>query len=129
MPIRLLVGIAAVRQSGALVGWTSDDFFVPPSLWGAGIGWYFLDRLLRELRASDLCYVIAKAPRRNHVNPATVADERGFIDQYRKIGFRLQRPSDVVNGRPIDLDFLRRLSYADGDTLLVLDFSRWNRSG
>lgn len=35
--------------------WTSRDFFVPPSLWGTGIGGRFLEKLVSHLRlAYDL---------------------------------------------------------------------------
>jgi hypothetical protein len=82
------VGIAAVtiQQEPKRVGWTSDDFFVPPSLWGTGLGWLFLDRLLKRLHEDGFteCYVVVKAPLQWE------QDERGhrrsprFIEQYAR---------------------------------------------
>jgi hypothetical protein len=46
--------------------WTNEEFFVPPSLWGAGLGGDFLDRLLRELKHAGCtrCEVTVEPPKR-----------------------------------------------------------------
>ena len=122
------VGIAAVTSHERNAGWTSDDFFVPPSLWGAGIGWYFLDELLHTSSATyDHCYVVVKAPPVDAQHKVAMDDRRGFIEQYRKIGFREQ----LVDGTPdevLDETLERQLGLELGvDTLLVLDLARWAR--
>jgi Patatin-like phospholipase len=46
--------------------WTNEEFFVPPSLWGAGLGARFLDKLLIELKKEkfDRCEVTVEPPER-----------------------------------------------------------------
>jgi hypothetical protein len=126
-PLEMQVGIAAVTINDGHAGWTSDDFFVPPSLWGAGIGWYFLDELLNTLSDSySRCYVVVKAPPVDAQHKVAMDDRRGFIEQYRKIGFREQlvdTPDEVL-----DEVLTRNLGLEIGvDTLLVLDLQRWAR--
>ena len=95
--VRLQLGITACMASGTSAGWTSDDFFVPPSLWGVGIGGDMLlnvlDRLKRDPANYTACYVCVRAPERitdsdgPAASRAAVADHRTFIEQYRKAGF------------------------------------------
>jgi len=44
--------------------WNTEDFFVPPSLWGAGLGAKFLDELLEVLRLEKItrCEVTVQPP-------------------------------------------------------------------
>ncbi len=45
--------------------WNTEDFFVPPSLWGAGLGAKFLDKLLEVLQDKEKiqrCEVTVKPP-------------------------------------------------------------------
>ncbi|HEX4132188.1 MAG TPA: hypothetical protein VHZ24_19315 [Pirellulales bacterium] len=44
------VGVAIVEHSGTEVWWRSNDFFILPGLWGAGIGTQFLDDLIQEFK-------------------------------------------------------------------------------
>jgi hypothetical protein len=121
------VGLAAVTTHGRSVGWTSDDFFVPPSLWGAGIGWYFLDRLLVTLAGSfSVCWVIVKAPPDQQDHQVARDDARSFIEQYRKAGFREEIAGSA--DQPLDPALGEALGFAEGrDTLLVLDLAGWLR--
>lgn len=46
-------GLAFIDLTGETKAqWNVDDFFLPPSLWGAGLGEVFLKKLLEELRAA-----------------------------------------------------------------------------
>ncbi len=128
--LSLQAGIAAVTtlaSPGAPhAGWTSNDFFVPPSLWGAGIGWYFLDNLLRVLaREFTDCYVVVKAPPGDSRTQVALDDYRAFVEQYKKIGFR-QRLRGEPGGDALDEGMIGLLGYNENeDTLLVLDLGRW----
>jgi hypothetical protein len=138
-PCAMQVGLAAVWSIDAegLVGWTSDDFFVPPSLWGAGIGWYFLDELLKQLslaRTPDggykyrQCHVLVKAPPADAADKSSIADRRAFADQYRKIGFRQQLPDDIVAGSLLSTTLFDTFAQDHRDAMLVLVFDSWSRS-
>ena len=81
--VPMQVGLVTVAIENRRVGWTSDDFFVPPSLWGAGIGWYFLDNLLNAMAAiCDECYVVVKAPPLDSQHEVAHGDRRSFLEQY-----------------------------------------------
>lgn len=140
-PTQMEVGIVAVREQAGAVGWTSDDFFVPPSLWGTGIGWYFLRGLLIQCKVQTPanatarpgnCYVVVKAPTQNDRNQVSLEDRRSFIEQYRKMGFR-QRVSDEREQDAIEaIAFARNhLGFSDeaqrlGDTLWQLTLAAWD---
>jgi GNAT superfamily N-acetyltransferase len=51
-----------------LARWTNEEFFVPPSLWGAGLGAKFLDKLLDQLKKEgfDRFEVAVKSPETTH---------------------------------------------------------------
>jgi hypothetical protein len=121
------VGIVAVRAEGRRVGWSSDDFFVPPSLWGGGIGWHFLAALLHDVAPRfDECYVIVKAPPREAQHQVARDDQRSFIEQYRKMGFR-QRLARGGDGEPrLDKRFLQLLRCDwSSDAIFHLDLKQW----
>ena len=157
-PDEVQVGIAAVTIQGdplpKRAGWTSDDFFVPPSLWGTGLGWYFLDNLLGQLHTDGFtdCYVVVKAPPQWEQTKVAIDDRRSFIEQYRKMGFRqrLFREFELLSRQDLadfrnsignfDDAFARTLGYTEDatdrraltggerDTLLVLDLLQWAAS-
>ena len=123
------VAIAAVTESGPNVGWTSDDFFVPPSLWGARFGWSFLDNLLNDLyehRGSDdsTAYVVVKRVPPEADHQIALDDRVAFINQYRKIGFRQQPPGHAGVARR-DAEILNKLGYQPADTLFTLNLKAW----
>jgi hypothetical protein len=132
--VPLQVGIAGVTRRGSTVGWTSEDFFVPPSLWGAGVGWYFLKNLLLRLSDEDeaaWCYVIVKMPPVGQRNKVALDDRRAFLQQYRKIGFREQRlghAGDPAAGGALDAVLCQELGFNEGDDmLLALDLRQWKQ--
>jgi len=130
--VPLQVGIVAVAVSEKNnVGWTSDDFFVPPSLWGAGIGWHFLDNLLNTLNethqtSKTTVYVIVKAVPSEAQHRIAVDDQLSFIEQYRKIGFRRENvPANAMEN--FDASLLEQLGLAPDDTLFTLELKSWSR--
>lgn len=129
--VPMQVGIVAVTRHGKNVGWTSNDFFVPPSLWGAGIGWQFLKQLLqKEADAkSEWCYVVVKLPQVGSRHQVGRDDYRSFIEQYRKIGFRELRLSAKTPDATIDEELWQQLEFSetDEDTLLALDLQQWKK--
>ncbi len=70
--------------------WTSEDFFVPPSLWGAGIGGAFLRDFLETLpshgfRSCDV-YIVN---RRYEISKSQRTERIGFLEFYRGFGFEV----------------------------------------
>jgi hypothetical protein len=140
------IGLAAVLSmtDGAArrAGWTSDDFFVPPSYWGAGYGWHFLNGLLESLHQDghEDCYVIVKAISQDAHHRMAIEDQRSFIRQYRKIGFRQLERHDTQT-HAISAEMLARLGYdqrpieeggsttlvaAPGDVLFHMRLQDWH---
>lgn len=101
----LQVGMAAVSGGAPIAGWTSDDFFVPPSYWGAAFGWNFLVGLLETLvETHEHCYVIVKGRGANRIERD---DRLSFIRQYRKVGFRqLEKLEETDQAHQAMLGFL-----------------------
>lgn len=121
-PVRIQVGLAAVTFSAGMAGWTSDDFFVPPSLWGAGIGGHFLRGLLDRVSAEALVgVVVVKAPPPGQDHHVARDDRQAFVEHYKKVGFREKRTIES------DLRGLcEELGYdPDRDTLLTLELPQW----
>ncbi len=128
MKVRMQAGLAAVTTLGTHVAWTSDDFFVPPSLWGAGIGGAFLLALLDEVETSfTLCHVIVKAPPMGQAYQLARDDRHAFVEQYRKVGFREARPN-CGHGSEEEAAMCAALHFdAARDTLLTLDLEMRRR--
>ena len=85
--------------------WTSEDFFVPPSLWGAGIGGAFLSDFLHSLpsygfRSCDV-YIVN---RRYQISRSQRTERIGFLEFYRGYGFQVvgkgfgPQAGDTLNG-------------------------------
>jgi hypothetical protein len=125
------LGITAVSEAGDAVGWSSDDFFVPPSLWGAGFGGSLLRGVLNTLAAEDnesgrarRCYVSVRKPKKGHDHRIAREDERNFVAQYRAHHFQ-QLLAERLS--PVDVAALQRLNLHDASeaTVLVLDLKKW----
>lgn len=101
-PTKIQVGLATVTKTGDVASWTSDDFFVPLSLWGGGIGTHFVDKLIERLREGRFktCKVTVKSPLEAGADVAQWEERRQFVDFYRRAGFRL----DEVGPYPPDPD-------------------------
>jgi len=50
LPQPIQAGIAFLELKGTTARWAVDDFFIPPSFWGAGLGERFLNELLVKLK-------------------------------------------------------------------------------
>ncbi len=90
--IKLQVAIARVEKKGDIVQWGSNDLYVPPGLWGSGLGGTFLRKLLAELtsRAGTICRVKLQPP--------------GELETTAKDGKALQR-TDIA-GRQAQADLI-----------------------
>ena len=106
-PTPMQVGLVLVREvtgtAPSLAWWSSDDFFVPPSLWGAGMGSAFLWKFLQDLRASQRVQrlqVYVKAPKDRN-DPGSWADRVSYVEFYKKQGFRFIRETTALpDGAP-----------------------------
>ncbi len=137
--VPLQSGLLAVWLDGKAALWTSDDFFVPPSLWGASIGWHFLDGVLNHLALDSTRKFVYVAVRRDpDVGGHRIAldDTRAFVDQYRKIGFRQVLDAESGPNRDTVHPLLQARGLVDGprrgtrsgrhvDALLELDLDSW----
>jgi hypothetical protein len=141
-PVQIgLTAVMQIRCNGrSIAGWTSDDFFVPPSLWGAGYGSRMLAGVIEHLTNDKTCavaYVCVKAPDVGADNTIAREDERVFVAQYRAFGFQ-QIPGDGWKDDPTQDDpddpddsvktlkaDLKTLGFQPGsDTVLLLQFPR-----
>ena len=70
-----------------------------------------------------------KAPPVDAQHKVAMDDRRGFIEQYRKIGFREELATGAPGEDLLDDDGLTVTLGLDRgvDTLLVLDLGRWSR--
>ncbi len=127
--VPMQVGLVGVLTApgGTSVGWTSDDFFVPPSLWGAGIGWYFLARLLERVSATaTYCHVIVKEPPEGLRHQVALDDRRAFIEQYKKTGFREARAGGHSGDAIPDPALCAAIGYDPAqDKVMVLNLVQW----
>jgi hypothetical protein len=96
------------ERAGPVVVWKVDDFFVPPGLWGIGIGGDFLSTL-RDARHNDLPGVRHLVVRVSSDSRAGAAARKQAADEmqlYRTAGFReadLAGGSLVVGGHAVPL--------------------------
>jgi hypothetical protein len=101
------LALVAVSISEGTAAWTSEEFFVPPSLWGGGLGGRFLQELLQTLRDQGVgkCEVTVKGPDRTSASRAQWEERRGFVDFYRQSGFlideRRSNNSEAVLSRTL----------------------------
>ena len=78
------------ERAGPVLAWKVDDFFVPPGLWGIGIGSDFL-ATLRDARHNDLPGVRHLVVRVSSDSRAGAAARKQAADEmqlYRTAGFR-----------------------------------------
>jgi hypothetical protein len=91
-PFTLEIAMVAVTRWGTAASWTSDDLFVPFSLWGSALALDFLNQLLRKLAAcgTSFCRVKVKGPSDMDNNQAKWDERQSFVNYYRQAGFRLE---------------------------------------
>ena len=88
-----------LRQIGPIAIWDAEHFFVPPGLWGIGIGGRFLARITSPnaaavapdgpLHGVDRLLVRITSPR--HPSRATMKEVADLAQLYRDAGFRQAR--------------------------------------
>lgn len=88
--------------------WANEEFFIPPSLWGAGLGAVFLDKLLVELKKDgfDRCEVTVKPPKRvsgkvvrewlERTDLASRQQRADLLAFYQRAGFTLAADKKLV---------------------------------
>jgi len=92
------LGIAFVTIDGTRACWEATEFFVPPSLWGAGIGGRFLDELLRKLKSScrEVEVVLRDPPVKDDAQRKELAD---LMQMYRERKFEQEPDGAVIRMR------------------------------
>ena len=101
--------VRCVEVDGGIRYWPTRDFYVPPGLWGIGIGEDFLRALVRRFTQNGgSIHVRIPVGSRDAAALKTIADESQL---YRSAGFRESAPSD---------DVLRRIAHA-GDGAKSVD--------
>jgi len=96
--------------------WKVDGFFVPPGLWGIGIGSDFLDTL-RDARHNDLPgvrHLVVKVSGDAHAGAAARKQAANEMQLYRTAGFR---EADLSSGALVvgDLSVPLPPAWAEGD--------------
>jgi hypothetical protein len=89
---RQLAMVAVTIKNGQCF-WTSEDLFVPFSLWGSPLAVDFLHQLLDKLEQRNCteCIVRVNGPRELEKNLAKWDEAQSFVEYYRQAGFRLSR--------------------------------------
>jgi GNAT superfamily N-acetyltransferase len=87
-PYYVQAGLAFVDlRDPRIARWSAKEFFVPPGLWGSGIGEKFLNKLLKELRAPR-CEVTVERQKRTDL--ASRQERNDLIAFYKRAGFQLE---------------------------------------
>lgn len=110
---RVQVAQVLVQELGSVVAWNADDFYVPPGLWGTGIGEQFLRALARrgvpECRAA---YLLVRLPAPQSPTAAARKHPADETQLYRSCGFaeveHVQGPRLVLDHAIVRLDAVRR---------------------
>ncbi|MGH7616579.1 MAG: hypothetical protein ACREPM_05065, partial [Gemmatimonadaceae bacterium] len=104
-PYKVQAALARVRlekDGGALIAvWTAEDFYVPPGLWGMGIGERFLDLLVKqdneELGVKDVASLLVAIPEAAQSRGAVRKEGADLTTMYRAAGFcEVRADSDLV---------------------------------
>lgn len=95
-------GLVLARQSGSLLMWDGEDFFVPPGLWGVGIGTAFLRSMgSHGVAGAPVTRLVARVRRGAGDGSAEKKDAADTIQLYRGAGFV---EADRVNGTLLQAD-------------------------
>jgi GNAT superfamily N-acetyltransferase len=116
-PFHVQAGLAFLDLSAKPIArWNVEDLFVPPSLWGAGLGAVFLKKLLEELQRDGFgsCEVTVERPQR----PIADADVAVAVPWNER--------TDVASRQQLNdlLAFYQRANFSlNSKNLLVRDLS------
>jgi GNAT superfamily N-acetyltransferase len=117
-PFHVQAGLAFLDLSAKPIArWNVEDLFVPPSLWGAGLGAVFLKKLLEELQRDGFgsCEVTVERPQRPKDADADVA-----------VAVPWNERTDVASRQQLNdlLAFYQRANFSlNSKNLLVRDLS------
>jgi hypothetical protein len=117
-PYHIQAAQVLVRQLGSAVVWDAEHFFVPPGLWGIGIGGRFLAQLIAPpqsdgpLAGVERLLVRIAAPR--HTSRAMQKETADLAQLYRNAEFR-ELPSRRLDDRTVVLD-------AEGETPATIPY-------
>jgi len=106
-PIELAVAFVRVTTSQTQTGsettahWNADEFFVPPSFWGAGIGRHFLPELLSKLKANGCQVAIVDLAKPTIRDESRRKEQSDLMQMYRERDFDvlLDPPPNVIRMR------------------------------
>lgn len=123
----MLVGQESRESDRTLLRWTSELFFVPPSLWGAGLGSGFMSTLLAPmsvLEEHEIDVIEVFVVSRYQERGAMYRDDRiAFVEFYRSAGF-----TTVDSGTHSSLPQAARNLLRDPgevDTWTTMRWTRW----
>lgn len=93
--LTLQVAVVVVTIEGTTAKWTSDEFFVPLSIWGSPLAVDFLSQLSKHLKENSkspckTIEVTVKGLRGIGNNTTKWAERETFVDFYRRAGFKIK---------------------------------------
>lgn len=90
-PLTVQAALLLVRPVDRVLFWDADNFFVPPGLWGAGVGEAFLDRLLESLSSpgtsSAYTHLLVRTTWDEEGGAPEAKAETDQVQLYRAAGF------------------------------------------
>jgi GNAT superfamily N-acetyltransferase len=112
LQVPLQVGLVAIDVANGIARWKAEQFFVPPSLWNGGFGSAFLAQLLTALmkmrvdgRLIQECRVSIPKSRND---PASKAEQIGYLDFYQPAGFNLWRAEPQSDSAANETELVRK---------------------
>jgi hypothetical protein len=120
VPYEVQAALALLRTAGNAEVWDAADFFVPPGLWGAGIGEDFLRQLSLGRDGKDLVVRLPAGPendperRRERVNDSQLYRCAGFRQAW--LDKRNRKLQDPLSGAELGAD-LDIFLCAEGQTV------------
>jgi GNAT superfamily N-acetyltransferase len=107
-----------VRTHHDLAAWSASDFYVPPGLWGAGIGERFLRHIVTTGAArSGIARFLVRIPTPRNGPPAVRKESADETQLYRSCGFA---ELEVTDGTCLTID---QKPTAFGDVLALLGYT------
>jgi hypothetical protein len=76
------------RAFGAVLAWDADDLYVPPGLWGVGIGGDLVSHLAAGAAGSAYAALLVRVPVDPRAGPAAKKQVADAMQLYRSFGFR-----------------------------------------
>jgi hypothetical protein len=97
--VEVQLGLAALQIRGTVARWRSDNFFVPPSLWGSGTGGKFLGELVKKLEAAGIEHLVVKlkqAAEKERSDFSTRQERNDLIAFYKGQRFSLAKNGSTM---------------------------------